>query len=171
MRNKKSLKDIFPILILLVLAVSLIVIFGLVERLFDRVNAPPASLTYSESGEQRVLYNDAWYVRDDNVETLLALGIDSIELPDGSRDDSAQADFIALLVIDLGQETFRILHINRDTMTDINQLDENDKNTTYSTPNWHWHIPTAVRARSNAAIPWTPWRIFCTAFISTTISL
>ena len=127
MRNRKRLKGVFSVLVLLVFAVSLIVIFGLVERIFDRMNTPPASLQYSDSGEQRVLYNDAWYDLDDQVETLLVLGIDSIELPDGSRDHHDQADFLALLVIDRGQKNYRILHINRDTMADINQLDASDK--------------------------------------------
>lgn len=127
MRNRKRVKAIVPILLLLVLAVSLLVIFGLVEKIFDRMTVPPASLAYSDSGEQRVLYNDAWYLMDDRVETLLVLGIDSLEMPDGTGGDSDQADFIALLVIDRGRETFRILHINRDTMTDIQQLDAEDQ--------------------------------------------
>jgi len=51
------------------------------------------------------------------------LVIETIYAADGTESSSAQADFLAVLVMDRAEDTFRILHINRDTMTDITQID------------------------------------------------
>lgn len=124
MKLRKHYKGIFLIIILIIITVSMLSIFRLIEMIIKRNSESPESPDYTDSGDSRVYYNGQWYTRDDDVETLLVLGIDSITAADGTRDDSAQADFVALIVMDNGSGTYRILHINRDTMTDINQLDK-----------------------------------------------
>ncbi|MBR2848697.1 MAG: hypothetical protein IKB87_04490 [Clostridia bacterium] len=50
--------------------------------------------------------------------------ISGIAIP-GADLDSSQADYIPVLSINKLDITFSVLHINRDTMTDITQLDAN----------------------------------------------
>ncbi len=124
MKREKRGKGILILAVLLLFAVSLFSVFSVIERMIEKKSAESAPL-YSDSGDSRVLFRDRWYTPKNEMETLLLMGIDSLTLPDGTKSDSAQADFIALIVIDRRNESFRILHLNRDTMTDITQIDEN----------------------------------------------
>lgn len=102
-------------------AALLMFVFGLIEQLISEAeNIPAAGLSSAEdSSDGTLYYKNAWYVPEESLETLLVLGID--KRLDGSEDraESEQVDFLALLVIDIERERFRILHLNRDTMTDI----------------------------------------------------
>lgn len=74
----------------------------------------PATITYN--GEEYVLRN--------GVETVLFLGLDKFE---GDVDSTAdrndkQSDFMMLLVIDNNYHRCTAIHINRDTMVDMNVL-------------------------------------------------
>ena len=55
--------------------------------------------------------------------TILILGIDQKEDSSEKRQNSQQADFFALVVMDKKEESYRILYLNRDTITDIPQTD------------------------------------------------
>ncbi len=124
MKNRKQPKGIFIVAVLLVLLVSLIVVFSLVEKAINHMNELPDSPDYTDSGNSRIYYNDHWYTLNENIESILVLGIDSMTTPDGSKADSHQADFIALLVVDKLDHSFRVLYINRDTMTEISQIND-----------------------------------------------
>ena len=120
---KKPAKIFWTVLIVAVLAVSLFLITGLVEKIVNRLHEEPQSPGYSSSGDLSVFFDGKQYKRNDTLETILVMGIDSLETPDGSREDSAQADFVALIILDKLNKSFRILHINRDTMTEIQRSD------------------------------------------------
>lgn len=122
MNDRRPVRNIGVIALLLILAILLFVIFGLIEKIVNRMNEVPESPGYTDSGDSRVFYDGEWYRMNDNLETILVLGIDSIETPDGGREDSAQADFVVLLLLDKLDRSFRILHINRDTMTEIPEI-------------------------------------------------
>ena len=124
MKNRKHFKEIAFAVTILVIAVSLIAVFGFAERIINHINKPDVPMDYTDTGDNRVFYEGAWYDLDPNIETILILGIDSIESPDESRAHSSQADFLALLIIDDLTKSFKILHINRDTMTEIPQIDK-----------------------------------------------
>jgi len=126
MRERKSFKIIVGILFFLIFSVSLVIIFRLTEKIIDFKNQADFSAHYSSSGEDRVFLDGSWYTRDEDLESVLILGIDAAGTLDSTRAESAQADFIAVLVIDKLNKSFRVLHINRDTMTEINQLDSAD---------------------------------------------
>ena len=117
-------KEIFLVVLLLIFAVSLISVFGLAEKIIDRINNVSDSLHYTDTGKSQFYYGGNKYSLNSNIESVLVMGIDSITLPDGKMSDSHQADFIALLIIDKLDRTFSVLHINRDTMTEITQLDD-----------------------------------------------
>lgn len=75
-------------------------------------------------GESTVKYNGKDYVIKDGVESLLVIGLDKF---DGTSDSDSynndqQADFIMLIVFDNNKQEYSAIHINRDTMADINVL-------------------------------------------------
>lgn len=130
MKERKHLKIVGFAVLLLVFAVSLFLIFHLIEKIVNY--SQDQSPEYSDSGDSRVFFDGAWFELDSDVETVLVMGIDSIELEGDARKDSAQADFLALLVINRMDESFSILHLNRDTMTEITQItDEGEKYGTF----------------------------------------
>ncbi|MDO4419410.1 MAG: LCP family protein [Ruminococcus sp.] len=64
------------------------------------------------------------YILNDDVQGILVLGLDKF---DEARDDTGfyndqQADFLMLFVVDNEKETFSAIHLNRDTMAEINVL-------------------------------------------------
>lgn len=77
-----------------------------------------------ETDESVIVYNGTEYVFRDNVETFLVLGLDTFSgdtSPDSYTNDR-QADFLMLLVFDNDAKQYTAIHINRDTMTDVNVL-------------------------------------------------
>lgn len=73
--------------------------------------------------QEEVFYNGETYVRNENIETLLVLGLDTFDNYDSdSYRNEKQADFLALLVLDKTANTCQAIHINRDTMTEMNVL-------------------------------------------------
>lgn len=79
----------------------------------DGFEIPDSALTYD--GEK--------YDLNENIETILVLGLDKFEqIEYESYNNDLQADFLMLLVIDNEAEKCTALHINRDTMTSMNVL-------------------------------------------------
>ena len=72
-------------------------------------------------GEETVIYNGQEYVLKSNVETFLVMGLDKFEgtASADSYNNDKQADFLMLLVFDDEAKKCSAIHINRDTMTDI----------------------------------------------------
>lgn len=73
--------------------------------------------------EDTLTYNGVKYTLREDIETLLLIGLDTYE-DDGieSYNNHKQADFLLLLVVDHQLDTFRAIHINRDTMAEFNIL-------------------------------------------------
>lgn len=68
-------------------------------------------------------HNGKDYVLKDNIETFLVMGLDKFEgTTQESYNNDRQADFLMLFVFDNSQKKCTALHINRDTMADINVL-------------------------------------------------
>lgn len=80
--------------------------------------------TGNEQQTERILtYNGVDYTLREGVETLLVLGLDTYaDTGLDSYNNNKQADFLLLLVMDTENDTFKAIHINRDTMTDVNVL-------------------------------------------------
>ena len=66
----------------------------------------------------RVTHGGKTYKLKSQVETMLFIGLDTY-LEDGSGRDGAMSDFLALAVFDHKAKSFRVVQINRDTMTDV----------------------------------------------------
>lgn len=71
-----------------------------------------------------VEYNGTEYVLKDNVETFLVMGLDKFEesATSDSYNNDKQADFLMLLVFDNSSKKCTAVHINRDTMANMNIL-------------------------------------------------
>lgn len=72
-----------------------------------------------------VEYNGTEYVLDGNVETFLVLGLDKFDgnsVNDSYNNDQC-ADFLMLFVFNNASKKFSTIHINRDTMVEVNILD------------------------------------------------
>lgn len=62
-----------------------------------------------------------WYSPKTDIETLLVIGVDQMEpfADSGSYNNGGQSDFLMLAIFNRTQENMTVLHINRDTMTQI----------------------------------------------------
>lgn len=119
-KNKAYQKALALFACLIGLFVLLVLAFGLVDHLLNETEIGVRGDT--EANEPRVdgvFYQSAWYSLKQNVETILVIGVDSSYDEGSGRQDSKQADFLALLVIDHETKSMVVLHLNRDTMTDI----------------------------------------------------
>ena len=108
----------------LVLIVLLFIILGwVVLKWWDGKQV----YTGSESStglEKNISYQGKEYVRNEEIETILVLGLDefSENVNNSSYKNNQQADFVMLLVVDNEKKTCSAIHINRDTMTDVDVL-------------------------------------------------
>ncbi len=72
-----------------------------------------------------VEYHGDNYVLRDDLETVLIIGLDKFEseVDNSSFDNSQIGDFLTLLIIDKTNSSWSAIHINRDTMVDVDLLD------------------------------------------------
>ncbi len=74
---------------------------------------------------QTLTYEGKDYVLNDTLETFLLIGLDTFG-DTGTTDsynNNRQADFLLLLVLDNETKTYKAVHVNRDTMAEMNILD------------------------------------------------
>ena len=106
----------------------MVIVFGLIENVIDKAENNIYSedeFSYSGVPEGSLYYENAWYRSRDSLETVLILGLDKKQKDSSQeRKNSEQADYLALLILDKEEKNFTILHINRDTMTDIPYIKE-----------------------------------------------
>ena len=69
-------------------------------------------------------YNGVEYVKNEDVESFLILGLDKFEdaINNDSYNNDQRADFVMLLVFDNSEKKFTAVHLNRDTMVNMNVL-------------------------------------------------
>lgn len=75
-------------------------------------------------GSSVIEHNGKKYALKKNVETFLVMGLDKFgnEAVSDSYNNDRQADFLMLFVLDNDTKQYTALHINRDTMVDVNVL-------------------------------------------------
>lgn len=81
-------------------------------------------------GARYIEYEGKQYVLKDGIETFLVLGLDKYdgEIGDASYNNDQQADFLLLIVFDNYAKTYSSIHINRDTVAEMNVLGIGGKN-------------------------------------------
>ena len=77
-----------------------------------------------EIDDDVIVYNGKEYAPNNSVETFLVLGLDKVqgEAVSDSYNNDQQSDFIMLFVFNNDAKEFTAIHINRDTMADMNVL-------------------------------------------------
>ena len=76
-----------------------------------------------EVPDSALVYDGKKYDLNENVETILVMGLDKYDQADtDSYNNNMQADFLMLLIIDNDSKKCTALHINRDTITSMNVL-------------------------------------------------
>ncbi len=77
-----------------------------------------------ELSETQIEYNGSVYDLKKDLNTVLIMGLDKYEFEedDNSYNNDQRADFLMLLVIDKKKSTYSAVHINRDTMVEMNML-------------------------------------------------
>jgi len=77
----------------------------------------------NDSPSEDIEFNGVKYQLKDGLETILVLGLDKYESNDAeSYNNDKQADFLMLFVVDHENENCTVLHINRDTMAEMDIL-------------------------------------------------
>ncbi len=117
--NQKQLYYRYAAIVLLAVF-SLSVAFFLLS-LWENNQEDPPLWTPTDNG---ITYQGSRYEVKDSLETFLVLGLDKFSgtgTADSYNNDK-QADFLLLLVFDHAAETCSAIHINRDTMAQVNVL-------------------------------------------------
>lgn len=81
--------------------------------------------TYEIPGRLTVTYQGEQYRLRDDLETYLIIGLDKFTYTRSDPEayiNNQQSDFLFLMVVDKAKETYCAIHINRDTMTEIQRL-------------------------------------------------
>jgi len=83
----------------------------------------------SPTADRLITYNGRQYRYREDIDTLLIIGTDEFELEideedtDNNHRNNTQSDLLLLVVFDNTNESYRIIQINRDTMTGIRKYD------------------------------------------------
>lgn len=80
--------------------------------------------TTDASSSTGAMLDGVEYELNENIETILVMGLDKYEgdIDTSSYNNDQQADFLMLFILDNQNKTCKALHINRDTMTEMNVL-------------------------------------------------
>lgn len=106
------------------LIIAIIILLFSIFQIFQTIEFSLLPTFSPETSSRTLEYNGNKYLPDNNVITVLLMGIDNEgEVEDsGSYRNTGLADFICLLAFDIKDKTCTILHLNRDTMTEINTI-------------------------------------------------
>ncbi|MBD5552254.1 MAG: hypothetical protein HDQ96_13945 [Lachnospiraceae bacterium] len=88
-----------------------------------------SDVVIEEEEEELLYYEGVSYRKKEGLDTILILGIDKYALEEEEpgqhqsvQGEYEQSDFLMLLVFDKDAENCQVIHINRDTMTEIREL-------------------------------------------------
>ena len=118
---RKLFIDKLPILIVGIVSVFLIVAVFLYIEKWDETQG---SFPEHEVTDPTIEHNGTSYIPKDTIETFLVLGLDKHD-GEGQADsynNNKQADFLMLFVLDHATKQYAAIHINRDTIVDVNVL-------------------------------------------------
>lgn len=75
----------------------------------------------NDADDGRMLLDGLYYIPNDHLEVILLIGVDKFESQEQeeSYNNNQQADFLMLLLMDRETKSYTVLHLNRDTMTEI----------------------------------------------------
>ena len=119
--NKKERRTMALKICAVVLALIFIIsAFLLVVELIDNNQGYSGD---TPSLDKNLSYNGQEYVLNEDLETVLVIGLDKFEEDEAdSYNNDKQADFLILFVIDNNNKTYKAVHLNRDAMVEMNVL-------------------------------------------------
>lgn len=124
MKNSSKFKMVIVGICFVLLCALIVCGFGLIEKLVAEKNNGSNNDDNNSGPDVGDIYFDgAWHTLDRDVTSLLVIGVDRTVSEIENRAESEQADFLALLAINERTKSYSILHINRDTLTEIKQVD------------------------------------------------
>ncbi|MCD7733354.1 MAG: LCP family protein [Oscillospiraceae bacterium] len=117
-------KNLVKVILYLLCVFFLIVGIVLLLNAWEQQHYSNVTDTEEESSSTRVEYNGTTYKLNRHIDTVLLVGVDKYLASTNSDTyvNTEQADFLMLVVIDTENESYKVLHINRDTMTDVQVL-------------------------------------------------
>lgn len=133
--RKNHLRTVLYLSIALVIVVLTVLLLGIWEQqhyqytpsgestgVTDSKEADEPDTSYSEENGD-IYYLNEWYTPK-SVKTFLLVGVDKYLSATNTNTyvNTQQADFLMLVVIDDETESYKVVHINRDTMTGVNVL-------------------------------------------------
>lgn len=103
--------------------IAVAVVLVTLQLLWEPLTSGPYDEFVDET-RQTIRYNGKWYVYNDDIETILVMGLDKYEsqVQESSYNNDMQADFLTLLILDKGEDKATALHLNRDAMAQMNIL-------------------------------------------------
>lgn len=111
MRKKRTFLLLCPVLLIVALLLTWPVLH-------------PAATEEDDVSADNRLYVDGMAYYPKTLETLLFIGVDSSETAEETATHNGmQSDFLALLIVDHREQTYSVLHLNRDTMCEVPTLD------------------------------------------------
>ncbi|MFI3206774.1 MAG: LCP family protein [Clostridia bacterium] len=114
-KNKVSYFSLGIVLVILIWVVSV----GLI--LIDKWENEQFGENADANLSTVIEYNGTRYMYNPFLETIMILGIDTLDsiVDSGSYNNDYKADFLSLVIINDNEQSYKILHINRDTMTTV----------------------------------------------------
>lgn len=132
--EKKNLRMIGAAILFIAALFFVLKIMVYFEEKNSIIDVDPDQENYDQTDEDleredrdMIYYNGSWYVRRNDVDTVLLVGIDKDEdfvLEEYSYRNNQQADFLFLLVFDNRYQTLNAIHLNRDTMTEMDTFND-----------------------------------------------
>ena len=117
MKNNKTLKIVLIVSAIVVFIAAILIVINILDR-------EHGIFSDGENNNQVLEHDGQKYVLKDGVETFLVMGLDKMgsEVTNDSYNNNQQADFLMLMVFDNKAKTYSTIHINRDTMVEIEKL-------------------------------------------------
>lgn len=116
-KKSKIIKIVIISAIAIAVLAAILVVIGILD---SKIGLFP-----EQEQEDKILeHNGQEYVLKDGVETFLVMGLDKIsgDVTADSYNNNQQADFLMLMVFDNNTKTYSTIHINRDTMAEVEVL-------------------------------------------------
>lgn len=114
------------LLVFLAFLLSFIIVAATTLLLVDLYDKRQGSLSISDAGNsiEEIKYQGKNYTLKNDIETLLVIGLDKYDgdIANIGYNNDQQADFLILLVFDKKNQKCFAIHINRDTMSNVNIL-------------------------------------------------
>lgn len=126
---KAGKKTILFIALAAVLLIGIIAAAIVVDRKNTAFRVEGVGQSPNKPQDLKIQYDGTNYVFNENISTLLFMGIDDFGPAISSEvyKNDGQADFLVLVIMNEKDKTYSLLHINRDTMTDVTILGLNSR--------------------------------------------